>query len=80
VLIHPGAYVSSGGTSERIALVYGTVDTSKAGGIYGTGASEDTLVVVQSARSFIERVRRGEVEDFKTLLAGYWLAERFRSP
>jgi hypothetical protein len=80
VLIHPGAYVSSGGTSERIALVYGTVDTSNAGGVYGTDASEDTLVVVQSVRSFIERVRRGEVEDFKTLLAGYWLAERFRRP
>jgi ADP-ribose pyrophosphatase len=77
-LIHPGAYVSSGGTSERIALVYGTVDTSRAGGIYGTDASEDTLVVVQSARTFVGRVRSGEVEDFKTLLAGYWFAERFR--
>jgi hypothetical protein len=33
VLIHPGAYVSSGGTSEKIAIVYGTVDTSQAGGV-----------------------------------------------
>jgi ADP-ribose pyrophosphatase len=78
VLIHPGAFVSSGGTSERIALVYGAVDTSKAGGIYGTDASEDTLVVVQPVRQFIDRVRGGEVEDFKTLLAGYWLAERLK--
>jgi ADP-ribose pyrophosphatase len=78
VLIHPGAYVSSGGTSEQIALVYGTVDTSQAGGTYGTDASEDTLVVVQPVRTFLERVRSGAVEDFKTLLAGYWLAERLK--
>ena len=32
VLIHPGAYVSSGGTSEKISIVYGTVDAGHAGG------------------------------------------------
>jgi ADP-ribose pyrophosphatase len=78
VLIHPGAFVSSGGTSERIALVYGIVDTSNAGGIYGTDASEDTLVVVLPVQRFLDRVRSGEVTDFKTLLAGYWLAERLK--
>ena len=69
---------TSGGTSERISLVYGTVDTSNAGGIYGTDASEDTLVVVQPVQTFLDRVRRGDVEDFKTMLAGYWLAERLK--
>jgi ADP-ribose pyrophosphatase len=78
VLIHPGAFVSSGGTSERIALVYGTVDTSNAGGTFGTGESEDTLVVVLPAQTLIDRVRSGEINDFKTLLAGYWLAERLK--
>lgn len=78
MLIHPGAFVSSGGTSERIALVYGTVDTGQAGGTYGTDANEDTLVVVQPVRTFLERVRKGDVEDLKTLLAGYWLAERLK--
>jgi ADP-ribose pyrophosphatase len=78
VLIHPGAYVSSGGTSERISLVYGTIDTSNAGGIYGMGASEDALVVVQPVQTFLDRVRRGDIEDFKTMLAGYWLAERLK--
>src|SRR4051812_18418801 len=53
VLIHPGAFVSSGGTSERIALVYGIVDTSNAGGIYGTDASEETLVVVLPVQAFL---------------------------
>lgn len=78
VLIHPGAFVSSGGTSERIALVYGTVDTSNAGGTFGTGESEDTLVVVLPAQTLIDRARSGEINDFKTLLAGYWLAERLK--
>jgi ADP-ribose pyrophosphatase len=78
VLIHPGAYVSSGGTSERIALVYGKVDTSAAGGIHGAPTErEETLAVVLPAKVFVERVRSGAINDFKTLVAGYWFAERF---
>ncbi len=42
ILIHRGAFVSSGGTSERIALVYGLVDTSGAGGVHGTVRSRRT--------------------------------------
>jgi ADP-ribose pyrophosphatase len=77
VLIHPGAYVSSGGTSEKISLVYGTVDTRDAGGVHGNPAEhEDILAVVLPAKVFIERVRSGEISDLKTLVAGYWFAER----
>jgi ADP-ribose pyrophosphatase len=77
VLIHPGAYVSSGGTSEKIAIVYGTVDTGHAGGVHGNPAEhEDILTVVVPAKVFIERVRSGEINDLKTLVAGYWFAER----
>ncbi len=77
VVIHPGAYVSSGGTSEKIAIVYGTVDTGQAGGIHGNVAEhEDILTVVLPARVFIERVRSGDINDLKTLVAGYWFAER----
>lgn len=78
VLIHPGAYVSSGGTSEKIAIVYGTVDTSHAGGVHGNATEqEDILTVVLPAKVFIDRVRRGEINDLKTLVAGYWFAERY---
>jgi ADP-ribose pyrophosphatase len=78
VLIHPGAYVSSGGTSEKIAIVYGTVDTSHAGGVHGNASEqEDILTVVLPAQVFIDRVRRGEINDLKTLVAGYWFAERY---
>lgn len=76
-LIHPGAYVSSGGTSEKITLVYGHVDTSGGGGIYGAlMENEETTAVILPAQTYIDRVRKGEVNDLKTLVAGYWFAER----
>ena len=79
-LIHPGAYVSSGGTSEKITLVYGQVDTSGGGGIYGVSTErEETLAVILPAQTYIDRVRRGEINDLKTLVAGYWFAERHAS-
>jgi ADP-ribose pyrophosphatase len=75
-IIHPGAYVSSGGTSEKISLVYGTVDTTDAGGVHGSpDEREDILVVVLPAEAFIERIRRGDINDLKTIVAGYWFAE-----
>jgi ADP-ribose pyrophosphatase len=77
VLIHPGAYVSSGGTSEKISIVYGTVDMTHAGGVHGNAAEhEDILTVVLPAAVFIDRVRSGDINDLKTLVAGYWFAER----
>lgn len=75
-LIHSGAYVSSGGTAEKIVIVLGLVDTSGAGGVHGNPSeNEDILTVVQSAEAFIQRVMTGEITDLKTLVAGYWLAQ-----
>ena len=77
VLIHSGAYVSSGGTSEKVSIVYGTVDTNHAGGVHGNAAeTEDILTVVLPAKVFIDRVRSGDINDLKTLVAGHWFAER----
>lgn len=76
-LIHRGAFVSSGGTSERIALIFGLVDTRGAGGVHGSEEQqEDILTVVLSADEFLAQVRAGEINDLKTLVAGYWFAER----
>jgi ADP-ribose pyrophosphatase len=78
VLIHPGAYVSSGGTSEKISIVYGTVDSGLAGGVHGNASeNEDILSVVLPAKVFIERVRSGDINDLKTLVAGYWFAQHY---
>jgi ADP-ribose pyrophosphatase len=75
-LVHPGAFVSSGGTSERIAIVAGIVDATAAGGIHGNAAeSEDIRAVVVAAEDFIQRVRSAEIADLKTLVAGYWFAD-----
>jgi ADP-ribose pyrophosphatase len=76
VLIHSGAYVSSGGTSEKVAIVYGTVNARHAGGVHGNAAEhEDILTIVLPATMFVDRVRSGEINDLKTLVAGYWFAE-----
>jgi ADP-ribose pyrophosphatase len=79
-IIHPGAYVSSGGTSEKITLVFGLVDTTNAGGVHGNAEeSEDILTVVLPAREFIARVRAGQITDLKTMVAGYWFAENYEA-
>ena len=76
VLVHPGVYVSPGGTSEKIVLVFGIVDASKAGGVHGNAhEQEDIRTVVLPAAEFIHRAKRGELDDMKTVLAGWWLAE-----
>ncbi len=76
VLVHPGAYVSSGGTSEKIAIVAGIVDMTKAGGIHGCeNERENIKSTILSADEFFRQVRSGEIADLKTLVAGYWLIE-----
>jgi hypothetical protein len=53
------------------------VDTGSAGGIHGNASeNEDILTVVLSAKPFIDRVRSGDINDLKTLVAGYWFAEQ----
>jgi ADP-ribose pyrophosphatase len=75
-VIHPGAYVSSGGTSEKVAIVFGFVDASRAGGIHGAeGENENILSVVLPAQEFIDRARAADMGDLKTCFAAYWLAE-----
>ena len=74
VLVHPGAFVSSGGTSEKIAIVAGIVDMSKAGGIHGCADEQENIKsVVMTAAEFIRQVEAAEISDLKTLVAGYWL-------
>jgi len=69
-------YVSSGGTSEKIHIVAGIVDTSKAGGIHGCADEHENIKSrIVSADKFIEEVRTGVNKDLKTIIAGYWLAE-----
>ena len=80
-LVHPGAYVSPGGTSETIAIVFGFVDASMAGGVHGNvHEHEEIRTVILPAAEFIDRARRGAINDMKTALAGWWLGEYRAQP
>lgn len=75
ILLHPGAYVSAGGTSEKLALVFGTFDSSTAGGVHGkAGEGEDIKTVLLSADEFIARGKDGRLKDLKSLIFSFWLA------
>lgn len=74
-LLHAGAFVSAGGTSEKISIVYGNIDTSKAGGIHGEASEgENIKSVVISADEFIARANDGRLKDMKSLACAFWLA------
>lgn len=76
-VFHPGAFVSPGGTSEKIALAVGIVDTSKMvnGSVHGkVEEGEDIQTVLMPAREFIARAKKGELNDMKTVLSAFWLA------
>jgi ADP-ribose pyrophosphatase len=75
LVIHKGAYTSPGGTSERIALVFGTVDMSKAGGVHGLKEEqEDIKSAIITGKEFIRRAQAGEIKDLKTLTVAFWFA------
>ena len=63
-------YPSPGGTSERIHLFLGLVDSAKpiaaGGGVVAEG--EDIQVVVLPLRRAMEMVERGEIQDAKTIV------------
>ena len=75
-IIHDKSYVSAGGTSESISTVFGFVDTTKAGGIHGLAEEmENIKTTVMSSAEFMDKIRSGEINDLKTMVAGYWLME-----
>jgi nudix-type nucleoside diphosphatase (YffH/AdpP family) len=70
-------FVSPGGSSERIFLFCTRVSEaarrSEGGGVASEG--EDIRIVERPIDDFLARVRAGQVQDAKTLIAGYWLTE-----
>ena len=77
-VIHDGAYVSSGGTSEKITLVVGTLDMSKVvnGSIHGkTEEGEDIRVSIVKADDYIARAEQGLLHDMKCMVFALWLSK-----
>ena len=75
IIIHPGAYTSAGGTSERISLVLAIVDMSEAGGVHGhPDETEDLKSVIMKASDFIRAGHNGNLRDLSTLSAAAYLS------
>ena len=75
-IIHDKAYVSAGGTSESISIVFGTIDITKAGGIHGNEDEKENIkTTVMKSDDFMQAIKSGEINDLKTMVAGYWLME-----
>ena len=77
-VIHDGAYVSSGGTSEKITLVVGTLDMSKVanGSVHGlTHEGEDIRISVVKADDYIARAEQGLLLDMKCMVFALWLSK-----
>ena len=77
-VIHAGAYVSPGGTSEKVSLIYTEFDSRKAGGIHGlTDEKESIETVLTPAADFIKAAEDSRQTDMKTVLAAYWLKQNY---
>ncbi|HTT01138.1 MAG TPA: NUDIX domain-containing protein [Steroidobacteraceae bacterium] len=73
-IIHERAYVSPGGTSEYLTLVAGIVTAPEQETIHGNpDEGEDIRTSLLSPRQLMSAVKRGAINDMKTMLAAYWL-------
>ncbi len=73
-VILSGAYVSSGVSTESLALVLGIIDTSKAARATHFDADEDMKSVVMKADKFIKLASNGALKNMGTCMAAFWLA------
>lgn len=73
-IIHDKSYVSAGGTSERISIVFGIVASKKAGGVHGLiEENENIKTTIMTSKEFMAKVKSDEINDLKTMVAAYWL-------
>lgn len=72
-------FSSPGGTSERILLYYAEVGEIDKVGSGGGGGDEDIEVRQIPLDELFERLKNGEIEDAKLLIAAMWLQEDIRA-
>lgn len=67
-------YTTPGGSSERISLFCGKVDTTHVGGVHGLDHEhEDILVTVEKFDKVYQMVESGEIESGIPIIAIQWL-------
>jgi ADP-ribose pyrophosphatase len=68
-------YTTPGGSSEKISLFYGRVDSTQVGGIHGLDhEDEDILVYTVSFSEAYRMLEEGEIESGIPIIAIQWLA------
>jgi len=73
-IIHERAYVSPGGSSEYLTLIAGIVTAPEHETFEGNPAEgEDIRTSLLTPRRLMSAIKRGEINDMKTMLAAYWL-------
>lgn len=69
------AFTTPGGSSERIAVFCGRVDSAGVGGIHGLAdEGEDIRVFVEPLEAALARIDRGEITNLIAIAALQWLA------
>ncbi len=69
------AFTTPGGSSERIAIYCGRVDSDGVGGVHGLAdEGEDIRVFVESLDDAVARIGRGEITNLIAVAALQWLA------
>ena len=75
--------LSPGGSSERLAMYCGRVDSTGAGGIHGlAGEGEDIRVFTMAADETLAAIADGRIRNANAVIALQWLAlnrERLRA-
>jgi ADP-ribose pyrophosphatase len=67
-------YTTPGGSSERISLFCGKIDSSSVGGVHGLDDEhEDILVTVEKFDNVYRKVESGEIESGIPIIALQWL-------
>jgi len=73
-------YTSPGGTTERVMIYCGRVDSSQAGGLHGVDHEhEDIRVHVCDRQAALTMLGRGEIRSAPTFIALQWLALHWAS-
>lgn len=69
------AFTTPGGSSERVVLFCGRVDSSGVGGIHGVAdEGEDIRAFVEPLHAALDRIDRGEITNLFTIAALQWVA------
>jgi ADP-ribose pyrophosphatase len=66
-------FVSPGGSTEKLFLFFGLVDSTKAGGIFGFDEAENIRVITIKSDEAFQMLQTGKINNAYTIIALQWL-------